>query len=536
MTAPTDRRPDQLRATVPWPYVERRGGPRPLTAVVSIPLQTRRAVPALTSDAAVAGQTAPVGLRPPVGLGVTRVRWTRLLVAATVALDVLAAVLGPLAAYHLRFGGQSGEDRYLVGVVAAPVIWVSAVAAMRGYQSRWFGSGSEEFRCVLRAAACVAAGAAIASYLLKADLARGFVLLACVLVALASLVGRLVGRAGLRAARRRGKAMLDVVVVGHETTVVDLVRQVVREEQGGLRLVGACVPGGRSPQVEALGVPVLGDLHQVSAVVGLLQVHTVAVTACTEMGGAALRRLAWELEGSGIDLVVAPGLIDVAGPRLHIRPLCGLPLLHIEEPRLDGGRRVVKAACDRVISLLALVLLAPVLMVIAVAVRVESPGPVLFRQMRVGKDGREFRIRKFRTMHLDAEQRLPDLLGVNVHGDEVLFKVRQDPRVTRTGRSLRRFSLDELPQLVNVLFGQMSLVGPRPPLPREVARYDGGVHRRLLVKPGLTGLWQIGGRSDLSWDESIRLDLRYVENWSLSLDLMILWKTFSAVVGGRGAY
>jgi exopolysaccharide biosynthesis polyprenyl glycosylphosphotransferase len=254
------------------------------------------------------------------------------------------------------------------------------------------------------------------------------------------------------------------------------------------------------------------------------------------MGGPALRRLAWDLEGTGVDLVVSPGLVEVAGPRLHIRPLCGLPLLHVEQPELSGFRHLVKAALDRFGSLFGLVVLSPFLLVVALVVRTSTPGPVLFTQLRVGKDGREFRIWKFRTMHVDAEQRRAEVAADNVHGDEVLFKIPRDPRVTPVGRWLRRFSLDELPQLANVLLGQMSLVGPRPPLPSEVARYGHGVHRRLLVKPGLTGLWQIRGRSDLSWDESIRLDLRYVENWSLALDLMIIWKTFAAVLGGRGAY
>ena len=526
MTASTDGRPEMPQATVPYPYVERRRVPRSASSPAGVPEQRRHAG---GSQAAPEGPVPESAVRPPV-------RWTRYVVTATITLDILVAALGALAAYAVRFGGTDGEERYLLGVLAAPPLWLAAVAFMRGYQSRWFGSGSEEFRCVLRAAALVGGGAAIAAYAFKADLARGYVLSACVFVAVGALAGRLACRTVLHAARRRGRAMLDVVLVGHESTVADLAQQVSRERHGGLRIVGACVPGGHSAEVEALGVPVLGDLHQTAAVVSLLAVHSVAVTACTEMGGPALRRLAWELEGSGVDLVVAPGLVEVAGPRLHIRPLCGLPLLHVEEPELDGGRRLVKAVVDRVASLLALLLLAPVLLVIALVIRADTSGPVLFTQPRVGKDGREFRMRKFRTMHVDAEQRLDDLAGANLHGDEVLFKMQRDPRVTPVGRWLRRFSLDELPQLANVLLGHMSLVGPRPPLPREVARYGDGVHRRLLVKPGLTGLWQIRGRSDLSWDESIRLDLRYVENWSLSLDMMILWKTLSAVLGGRGAY
>lgn len=195
----------------------------------------------------------------------------------------------------------------------------------------------------------------------------------------------------------------------------------------------------------------------------------------------------------------------------------------------------MKGLVDRSAAAVALTLLMPLLAAIAVAVRVDSRGPVLFRQTRVGQGGREFGVWKFRTMVVDADALLGGLAARN-ETDGLMFKMREDPRVTRVGRLLRKWSLDELPQLVNVLLGQMSLVGPRPPLPSEVARYDGDVARRLLVKPGMTGLWQVSGRSDLSWEDGIRLDLYYVENWSLAADLTILWKTFGAVVNGRGAY
>jgi len=261
----------------------------------------------------------------------------------------------------------------------------------------------------------------------------------------------------------------------------------------------------------------------------------VAVLACPEMDGVALRRLAWQLERDDVELVVAPALMDVTGPRISIRPVSGLPLLHVEHPELDGGRQVVKDLFDRVMALVALVVLSPLLLVVALLIKFTSEGPVLFRQTRVGRDGREFTVLKFRTMVVDAEARKTELLVHNEH-DGVLFKIRKDPRITPIGRKLRRYSLDELPQLINVLRGDMSLVGPRPPLPEEVARYGGDVYRRLAVKPGLTGLWQVSGRSDLSWEESVRLDLRYVDNWSLALDLLILWKTWSAVVRGSGAY
>jgi len=245
--------------------------------------------------------------------------------------------------------------------------------------------------------------------------------------------------------------------------------------------------------------------------------------------------LSWSLAKSGTDLLVAPALIDVAGPRIAIRPVCGLPLLHVDEPQLAGGRRVAKALLDRVAALIALSVLAPLLVAIALAIRLSSPGPAIFRQTRTGWQGREFAMWKFRTMVRNAEALRSSVDELNRHATGELFKITVDPRITRLGRWLRRTSLDELPQLVNVLRGQMSLVGPRP-LPVTDRPYDGDARRRLLVKPGLTGLWQISGRSDLDWEESIRLDLRYVEQWSLALDALIVWKTVFAVVKGRGAY
>jgi exopolysaccharide biosynthesis polyprenyl glycosylphosphotransferase len=253
------------------------------------------------------------------------------------------------------------------------------------------------------------------------------------------------------------------------------------------------------------------------------------------MSSARLRDLAWALEKSGTDLCVAPALLDVAGPRTTIRPTAGLPLLHMDHPEFTGARRLIKSAFDRAIALAALTLLLPLFMVIAAAIKLSDGGPALFRQTRVGKDGKVFTLCKFRTMVVDAEQRLAELTGHN-DSDGLLFKIRQDPRITRIGKWLRRHSLDELPQLLNVLAGEMSLVGPRPALPDETSAYGYHVRRRLAVKPGITGLWQVNGRSDLPWDEAVRLDVRYVENWSFVLDLQILWKTWSAVWHGDGAY
>jgi exopolysaccharide biosynthesis polyprenyl glycosylphosphotransferase len=249
-----------------------------------------------------------------------------------------------------------------------------------------------------------------------------------------------------------------------------------------------------------------------------------------------LRWISWQLEGSSTALVVSPGLTDVAGTRLHVQPVAGLPLLHVEEPQFTGMARLAKATFDKSVAGLALVLLAPLFAAIWAWIRLSTDGPAFFRQTRVGRGGDAFTMIKFRSMFVDAEHRLDALRAENVNGDGLLFKVRDDPRVTPVGRVLRKLSLDELPQLLNVLRGDMSLVGPRPPLPSEVAQYGEDVRRRLLVSPGLTGLWQISGRSDLSWDEAVRLDLRYVENWSFMMDLWILFKTVGAVVRGSGAY
>ena len=282
-------------------------------------------------------------------------------------------------------------------------------------------------------------------------------------------------------------------------------------------------------------MPVLGDSDHVLEVLTDVGADTVAVTAWSDVSQNDLRHLSWDLEGSGVTLLVAPRLTDISGPRIHIRPVAGLPLLNIEEPEFSGVRRVVKGGMDRILALISVILLAPVFIAIALAVKLTSRGPVLFTQTRIGRHGKPFVIHKFRSMYVDAESRQSELEHLN-ESDGTLFKMRHDPRITPVGRFLRRFSLDELPQFFDVLRGRMSLVGPRPPLPKEVARYASLVRRRLVVKPGITGLWQVSGRSDLSWEESVRLDLLYVESWSLALDIAIMLKTVLAVLRRSGAY
>lgn len=459
--------------------------------------------------------------------------WQRRMVHRLVALDVLAASVAVVAALLIRFG-DAVDATYLTITLLYPVLWVGACALTRSYEKRYLGTGSEEYRRVFDAGIRVLAVAALASFALRLELARTFVLLTIPLSVVLSLLLRYVARQHLHRLRGGGRCLHRVVVVGRERACAELVRQLRREPQAGFHVVGVCSDSTRDERVE--GVPVMGGSTDVISTLRRTGADTIAVGAWSDFSQSDLRRLSWELEGSGVDLVVAPSVTDVAGPRIHIRPVSGLPLLHVEQPELTGGRRLLKLGGDRLIALLVLALASPALLALAAIVRFNSRGPALFRQRRVGVHGRTFVIYKFRSMYVDAEVRLSGLSEHNEAGDGLLFKMREDPRVTPVGRWLRRFSLDELPQLLNVVKGDMSLVGPRPPLPTEVDQYGDDVRRRLLVRPGLTGLWQISGRSDLPWEEAVRLDLHYVENWSLALDFMIIWRTLAAVAQGRGAY
>ncbi|MDP9848898.1 exopolysaccharide biosynthesis polyprenyl glycosylphosphotransferase [Streptosporangium lutulentum] len=446
--------------------------------------------------------------------------------------DLGSASLAGAVALFVRFGEVTPYVvPYVVLSAALPVVWVCVVALNRAYEPRLIGLGSEEFQRVFQCGFMLTAALAVGAYLTKTEVARGYVVMAIPLATLLTLLTRYGLRRSLHRMRANGRCMRRVVAVGHRAAVAELVRRFRLERYHGMEVVGACLPHDGMGDVE--GVPVLGDFSDVPLVVGQIAADTVAVLACPDMDGVALRRLAWRLEKTGTDLIVAPALMEVAGPRISIRPAAGLPLLHVDHPEISGLRRLVKNLFDRIGAGLLLLALLPLFVGMTAAIRSSSPGPAFFRQTRVGRDGAEFTIYKFRTMGADAER-----LKIDLSSDErgVLFKIRNDPRVTPLGAWLRRHSLDELPQLINVVLGHMSLVGPRPPLPEEVARYGDDVRRRLLVKPGMTGLWQVNGRSDLSWEESVRLDLRYVESWSLTLDLQILWKTWSAVARGAGAY
>jgi len=468
--------------------------------------------------------------------------WVPWYAVLLIALDGLTALAGAEFARWLRFGldhavlSQPGfKVQYAALSVVLVPMWIAAMAFGGAYDRRVVGVGSEEYRRVFDSAVRVLALVAIIAFAADLQLARGFVAVALPAATALTMAARYCARRWLQRQRVKGYLSHKVIVVGSVEPVQRLIRHLRGASYAGLSVMGACVPGGAS-QIDVDGEPVevVAEPQNAAEAILRLRADAVAVADTASLNGD-LRRLAWSLEGTGIDLIVAPALTDVAGPRIVTRPVAGLPLLHVEEPRLSGFHRVIKEVFDRGASALALVVLSPLLVAVAIVIRLTSRGPAMFRQTRVGRDGHHFTIRKFRTMRHGAELEVDQLAHANAI-DDVLFKIRDDPRCTPIGRRLRRFSIDELPQLWNVLTGDMSIVGPRPPLPTEVEGYDEHVRRRLMVKPGLTGLWQVSGRSDLAWEETVRLDLYYVENWSPALDVLILWKTVSAVIRGRGAY
>lgn len=447
--------------------------------------------------------------------------------ACTVDLLVSAAVvLMVLLASH----ALNGPDA--IWSVAVAVVFVGLIAAFGGYDHKSLGDGPEEFRAVLRAGVGAVATVGLASVVLAVHLPRGVVAATVLAVVPAVVVGRYALRQSLHSRRSRGEAMSRTLVVGDAESVHRVITDLRAATYHGYRIAGVCLPSiADQPPQDA--VPTLGALADIPQVAYDHHIDVVIVTG-SELAGVALRRLSWALGRSGTELVVAPGLVEVLGPRVQLRPTAGLTLLEVET-RSPRSRMFAKAVLDRTLAATLLAVALPVILGSAIAVALTSTGVPFYRQKRIGVDGREFTMWKLRSMYKDADARRAALLGRSDR-DGLMFKMHDDPRITPVGRVLRRYSLDELPQLWNVLRGDMSLVGPRPPLPEEVNAYRDAVNRRLRVRPGLTGLWQVSGRANLSWEESVRLDLRYVDNWSVAMDLLILWKTGRAVFGASGAY
>ncbi|HEX5402746.1 MAG TPA: sugar transferase [Pseudonocardiaceae bacterium] len=449
--------------------------------------------------------------------------------------DLLAIVLAVLVVGGLAVPRHGEMWPVPLDLALLTVLVVTAAMALnRGWHPSVLGQGAEEFRRLGKGLAATVVILALGGLAGGLRDMRPWVFAVVPTIAILAVAQRYQLRRFLHRARKAGRCLLPVLVAGGSDTVLDLINRTRSAPHIGWRVEAACTTGpGLGGDID--GVPVVGGLRDLARHVRRGGYRIVAVTADAYWTPSRLRQLAWDLEGSDAEMVVAPVLMEIAGPRVHVTGVLGMPMLRVAAPVFSGGRRMIKELVDRVGAGLLLLVFAPLLLAISVAVAVDSRGPVFYTQRRVGKDGREFTIIKFRTMVRDAHALRAKLVGAN-EGAGLLFKMRSDPRVTRVGAVLRRWSIDELPQLFNVVAGSMSLVGPRPPLPDESAKYDSDVRRRLLVKPGVTGLWQVSGRSDLSWDEAVRLDLRYVEDWSLALDAVILWKTLRAVFSGDGAY
>ena len=468
--------------------------------------------------------------------------WSRWYAAVLVALDVAAIGIAARAAsaaglaISLSVNGTPQRRPHVVTMLVLSAAWLMVLGFSGAYRRRWLGTGSEEFRRVFEGAGRFLAVVALATFLLDVRLGRSFVAVTIVLAAVTSVALRCVLRRWLHSRRARGRFMKRVVIVGPRSDCSELAHCLLSTPHAGLLPVGACC-GETAEDLAVAGalMPVLGEPARALNAALSLQADAIAIAGAGSLEELELGRLAAQLEGTEIELLVHSGVAGVVRPQISVHPVFDLPLVQVEELGLKGLPRVVKGAADRLVAFVALLVLAPFLVVISLVIRVSSRGPVIFRQVRVGLGGRHFKVWKFRTMVRDAESRLSSLMHLNEQ-DGVLFKMRNDPRVTRVGRVLRRWSLDELPQLWNVLRGDMSLVGPRPPIPSEVARYEDRVHPRLLVKPGMTGLWQVSGRAELLWEEAVRLDLHYAEHWSLSMDAAILGRTCMAVVRQRGAY
>jgi len=443
-------------------------------------------------------------------------------------------------AEDVRFRGSLADVSfsYSAATVVVIALWMGFLSLFDSRSDSVVGAGSLEYKSVANASIRLFGLLAIVAYLFHIDIARGYVLLAFPLGIVVLIFSRWLWRRWLHVQRLNGRFTSRAVLAGSVASVTHIAKELTRQPEIGYRVAGACISAGRAGQLLAdTSVPVLGGLNEITDALDAVGADTVIITSSDDLSPQRVRELGWRLEPKSQNLVVAPSLTGIGGPRIHTRPVAGLPLIHVEAPEYTGRRLWTKRVFDVLASGVLIALLSPVFLCLAVAVKLSSPGGVLFKQSRLGLNGKPFKMLKFRSMVADAESRLDELeAGDRDAGNAILFKMRNDPRVTRLGRFLRRFSLDELPQLFNVFAGSMSLVGPRPSLDREAAQYEDRVRRRFFVKPGITGLWQVSGRSNLSWEDTVRLDLYYVENWSLMGDLMILWRTLKAVAAKDGAF
>lgn len=508
--------------------------------MLASPLRRQQSVAPVVPDAA--------GLRPAEALPpavLDRLCWQRRYSRSLQMSDTVVVVGAVMLAHYLRFGGALTSSEYtsfsvMSYSIVIAVMWLVTLAVFHTRSPKVIGVGIDEYRRIGAASFATFGALAMIELLGKLEFSRGYLAVALPAGTCALVLSRWFSRKYVAGRRTAGGYQTAVLAIGDRESAVHLARELDDNPTDGYRVVGICIPGYGPPRTEYLAVgdrvvPVVGgEDHALQAILAH-GADTVAIAETGHLGIHGLRRLIWALEPMGVDLMVSPGVVDVALSRLVMRPVSGLPLLQIEKPQFRGAKRFQKRAFDFCFALAALTVTLPILVAAAGAIKLTSRGPVFYRSERIGLDSRPFSMLKFRSMVVGADQQFASLMAKN-ECDGLLFKIREDPRVTPVGRVLRRFSIDELPQFINVLRQEMSVVGPRPPLRREVEAYDGDVLRRLLVKPGITGLWQVNGRSDLPWDKAVRLDLSYVDNWSMAGDIVIIAKTLKAVLQRTGAY
>lgn len=470
------------------------------------------------------------------------VRYGRKLVLTDV-LIVLAAVFG---AQVVRFGvtaddlatpvsSTSIEISYSLLSTLLVLGWLAMLALGETRKPQNFGVGSSEYRRVVSSTLMTFGIFAVLAFALRLDIGRGYLLIALPAGMVALVLSRFLWRRRLHWQRRRGRNIYRTMLVGEAAKLRHIHRQMRADVNAGFNVIVAAT-NDQARVARILDGVTARSYDDLLETVDEFDIDTVIITGADDLPPERLQTLGWELDDRHVELVVAAALTDVAGPRIHMRQAEGFPLIYVDYPKLTGFKRFIKRVFDILGALSLIVLLSPVMLVVAIAVKLGSRGPIFYSQERIGVRGRPFPMFKFRSMVQNADDQLASLLDAQGTSDRPLHKVENDPRITPVGRFIRRYSLDELPQLFNVLIGTMSLVGPRPQREAEVALYDKHHHRRLLVKPGITGLWQVSGRSSLEWDDAIRLDLYYVENWSLVGDLVILWRTLRAVVAADGAH
>ncbi|WP_169747650.1 sugar transferase [Demequina iriomotensis] len=460
--------------------------------------------------------------------------------------DAFVIGLVMVIAHGLRFGwdpfvglmGPSGPAPWWL-TVSISALWLLELSWTRSRDIRIVGTGPEEYERVAAAGWRTFAIVAIIGFLTQWGISRGYLLFAIPLGTLVLFGYRRAWRLWLQEQRNLGRMRQRVVLAGPQRTVEQMIRRLRRSEKDHpYEIAGVCLSGSPTaalaPDIGPMRV--LGPIGDAPRLAGDVEAEFIVLAGTEEVSLREARKLEFALEDTGVGLIVAPTVADVAIPRVAVSEVAGLPLMHVDPPRFTGPTRALKYGADKVSAAVILAIVGLPMLVIALAITLTSPGPVLFRQRRVGLGHEHFEMLKFRSMYVDAEERKAEVMAAEDDGNGVLAKRRDDPRVTSVGRILRRYSLDELPQLINVLKGDMSLVGPRPPLPAETELWDEDVSRRQLVRPGMTGLWQVSGRSNLSWDESVRLDLHYTQNWTLGLDAVIMLRTVRAVLAGKGAY